>query len=91
MENQINSLEQRLIHREQELKGAIEESKAAAKMERSRLIAIHTQVCMLMLMILNWDDDDDDDDDDDNNDDFISSLRCTIISEHVFIQEWMHT
>jgi len=53
MENQINSLEQRLIHREQELKGAIEESKAAAKMERSRLTAIHTQVCMLMLMLMN--------------------------------------
>jgi hypothetical protein len=53
MEHQINSLEQRLIHREQELKGAIEESKAAAKMERSRLIAIHTQVYMMMMMILN--------------------------------------
>jgi len=90
MENQINSLEQRLIHREQELKGAIEESKAAAKMERSRLTAIHTQVCMLMLMLMNWDDDHGDDDDDDD-DDFISSLRCTNISEHLFIQESMHT
>jgi len=44
MENQINSLEKRLVHREEELKTAIEESKASARIERSRLIALHTQV-----------------------------------------------
>ena len=44
MEHQIDSLEKRLVNRESELKSAIDESKAMSRMERSRLMAIHTQV-----------------------------------------------
>jgi hypothetical protein len=44
MENQLNALELRMQRREGELMTAIEETKAAAAMERSRLAAIHSQV-----------------------------------------------
>lgn len=44
MEAQIDTLEVRLFRREKELMGAVEEAKAAAAIERSRLEAIHAQV-----------------------------------------------
>jgi hypothetical protein len=44
MESQLNALELRMQRREGELMTAIEETKAAAAMERTRLAAIHSQV-----------------------------------------------
>ena len=44
MENQIRQLETRLQRRERELLAAIEDNKAAARLEYSRILAIHQQV-----------------------------------------------
>lgn len=43
MEHQIQMLESRLNRRDSEMKSAVEEVKLSAKMERSRLQAIHDQ------------------------------------------------
>lgn len=44
MESQIDALEVRLQRREKELLAAVDEAKAAATLERSRLEALHAQV-----------------------------------------------
>lgn len=44
MESQIDALEVRLQRREKELLSAVDEAKAAAALERSRLEALHAQV-----------------------------------------------
>lgn len=45
MESQIDALEVRLQRREKELLAAVDEAKAAAALERSRLEALHAQEC----------------------------------------------
>lgn len=44
MESQIEALEVRMQRREKELMSAVEEAKASAAVERSRLEALHAQV-----------------------------------------------
>mmetsp|Transcript_4901 Transcript_4901/g.8027 ORF Transcript_4901/g.8027 Transcript_4901/m.8027 type:complete len:94 (-) Transcript_4901:39-320(-) len=45
MEGALNALEQRLQRREKELMSAVEDTKAAAAVERARLESIHAQEC----------------------------------------------
>lgn len=44
MEQQISSLEQRLVRRERELHSAVEDAKVASRIERARLESMHAQV-----------------------------------------------
>lgn len=52
MEKQLEDVEQRLGRRERELSAIIEDVKTSAKMERSRLESIHTQVSYSFLLEL---------------------------------------
>ena len=44
LEGALRQVEARLQRREQELAAAVEESRSAARMERARMVALHTQV-----------------------------------------------
>ena len=48
MEKAVAQLEQRLLRREQELAAAVDDAKAAQRLERSRMEALHAQVCLLL-------------------------------------------
>ena len=52
MERQLKAMEVRLARRESELLSAVEESRAAAKMERIRLQAMHAQVILFYQFII---------------------------------------
>ena len=43
LESQVNRLEEKILRREKELQGMLDEAKAAAKLELSRLKSIHSQ------------------------------------------------
>jgi ABC-type phosphate transport system auxiliary subunit len=51
VESQIEALEVRMQRREKELMSAVEEAKAAAAVERSRLEALHAQVRHTVLLL----------------------------------------